>query len=50
MLYFSVSISLYETRKQAESLHDMVANTTEGKFVVKRGDRTQVAFFQIDFF
>jgi len=37
----SVSISLYETRKQAESLHDMVANTTEGKFVVKRGDRTQ---------
>ena len=39
---FSVTVSLYETRKQAESLHAMVTQTTEGKCVVKRGDRTQV--------
>ena len=42
---FSVTVSLYETRKQAESLHAMVTQTTEGNCVVKRGDRTQVIVF-----
>jgi len=37
----SVLVSLYETRKQAESLHNMVANTAEGKCTVKRGDSLQ---------